>query len=196
MTKIIASPFCVSRRIFPTLCNNLGINVAVEVGTDLGAYAAEFMGQSYQGELLCVDPYVSQDEFPWPRTADRLTAVAALLPWHGRVRFIEAEGPAAVDVLPAWLRPRIGFVYLDAQHGYEAVVRDIATWWPLVTPASSGSGILAGHDWCLDHEGVERAVVEFAEREGLDVYVTTRDYVNSWYVYKGKVGEQEYEQLA
>jgi Methyltransferase domain len=48
-------------------------------------------------------------------------------------------------------------VFLDADHGYEAVKEDIAAWGALLVPG----GILCGHDWGDPHwPGVERAAVE------------------------------------
>ncbi len=46
------------------------------------------------------------------------------------------------------------FVYIDADHSYEAVKRDIAAWLPKIKPG----GIIAGHDRV--REGVHRAVAE------------------------------------
>ncbi len=51
------------------------------------------------------------------------------------------------------------FVFIDADHSYEAVKKDIDAWWPLV----KDNGILAGHDY--DHNnrgwpGVYKAVHE------------------------------------
>lgn len=49
------------------------------------------------------------------------------------------------------------FVFIDADHSYQAVREDLRAWWPLVTPG----GVLAGHDHQPDFPGVERAVREF-----------------------------------
>jgi hypothetical protein len=52
----------------------------------------------------------------------------------------------------------LDFVYVDADHGYEAVRRDLASWFPKVKRC----GIFAGHDYVNnDFPGVRRAVDEF-----------------------------------
>jgi hypothetical protein len=51
---------------------------------------------------------------------------------------------------------RMSFIFIDANHSYEAVLADIKAWKPLVKPG----GLLAGHDLCSQWPGVERAVRE------------------------------------
>lgn len=46
----------------------------------------------------------------------------------------------------------VDFVYVDADHSEEAVLKDIEAWWPKVKPG----GIMAGHDY--NRAGVESAV--------------------------------------
>lgn len=66
-------------------------------------------------------------------------------------------------------------VFIDADHDYRSVCDDISYWWPKVMP----NGILAGHDWGYPaiSVGVERAVREFAEREGGLRIMIAEDYV-------------------
>jgi hypothetical protein len=52
----------------------------------------------------------------------------------------------------------VDFAFLDADHGYESVKRDLHAWFPKVKPR----GLLAGHDYLNnDFPGVRRAVDEF-----------------------------------
>ena len=55
----------------------------------------------------------------------------------------------------------VDFVYVDASHEYKDVTKDLDAWWPKL---KSGA-VLAGDDW--QFEGVERAVLEFAQKHGL-----------------------------
>jgi hypothetical protein len=64
---------------------------------------------------------------------------------------------------------RFGFIYIDADHSYPAVKRDLLNAWPLL----ARGGILAGHDYGLtgmDQDGVKPAVDELF-REPDCVYI-------------------------
>lgn len=62
-------------------------------------------------------------------------------------------------------------IFIDADHRYEAVKRDIETYWPLVAPG----GILIGDDYNTKAErmrsfwGVKKAADEFANKNNLEL---------------------------
>jgi predicted O-methyltransferase YrrM len=91
------------------------------------------------------------------------------------------------------------FIFIDADHSYEAVVKDIQSWWPKIKKG----GIFAGDDfipedgdiWLINHDtgvseyagkfGVRRAVTEFGNKFGLKIYSTTDEpYWKQWYTFK------------
>lgn len=53
----------------------------------------------------------------------------------------------------------IGMIYLDGDHSYEGVMKDLEAWYPKVVKG----GIIAGHDYLSQDYGVNRAVREFAK---------------------------------
>ena len=57
----------------------------------------------------------------------------------------------------------LDFVFIDAAHDYDSVVKDLAAWWPKLKPG----GIFAGHDYPW-HE-VKKAVHEHADANGYEV---------------------------
>ena len=69
----------------------------------------------------------------------RETAVK-LAPYGDRSIIIRAKSGEAVELFKDG---QLDFVYLDAQHHYEAIKEDIALWWPKVR----WGGLLAGHDY-------------------------------------------------
>lgn len=79
----------------------------------------------------------------------------------------------------------LDFVYLDADHSYEAVSRELRIWYAKLRPG----GLFAGHDF-LDGAlaegdfGVRRAVAEFERASGLRAAVTTERDWPSWYLIK------------
>ena len=67
----------------------------------------------------------------------------------------------------------LDFVFIDADHRYEAVLRDLAAWWPKIRVGGLFCGDDYQNDDRLDTErghmlcGVKRAVDEFLEQLGL-----------------------------
>src|SRR5262245_61567794 len=49
--------------------------------------------------------------------------------------------------------------FIDGEHTYEAVSRDIDQWWPHVRPG----GVMCGHDYCEQFPGVVQAVGELVK---------------------------------
>lgn len=177
---IIESKEVRSRKDFAALCNARSLFLAVEVGTDQGWFAAEFLEKWDGYQLYCVDPYAPYPEMDRDRSPDLMFAVSRLTRFLPRVRIIRMDSTAAAKHLGPLL-PQLGFVYIDADHREESVKRDIETWWPLVRPG----GVLAGHDFDAEHVGVVAAVTGFARENCLTVHKTLDAHTTpSWYIPK------------
>lgn len=59
-------------------------------------------------------------------------------------------------IIAGFLQQQFDFVFIDADHRYEAIKADIAAWWPKV----KAGGRLAGHDYTMAFPGVIQAVNE------------------------------------
>lgn len=174
---------------FGDLCAALRIRRAVEVGTDCGIFAEAFLQRWNECAsadarpecLLCIDPWEPYPHMPFDRTPDLMMAVVLLARFRQQVRLVRArslEIAASIQGMP-YHSP--GFVYIDGDHDYAAVRTDIEAWWPVVVPG----GILAGHDYVGEAEGVRHAVDDFVHRERLELHMTTdADEANSWWIYK------------
>lgn len=80
-------------------------------------------------------------------------------------------------------RNPIHFVFLDDDHDYPYVKREIAVWDELIKE----SGFIAGHDWTNEFSGVERSVRAYMEeRRGqfkndvYDLIVSNRSWTLKW----------------
>lgn len=81
----------------------------------------------------------------------------------------------------------VDFVFIDADHSYESVRRDIDAWLPKIR---KNEGIIAGHDFCVDFPGVIQAVTETfprievhrGERWGDQRMRSTGQYYSVWSV--------------
>ena len=87
-----------------------------------------------------------------------------------RTIFIELNTIEAAIQIPN----ELDFVYIDANHCYENVKIEIATYYPKV----KNGGVIGGHD--INFYGVMRAVGEFAE--SLDLHPLTDDV--DWWIWK------------
>lgn len=169
------------RADFASLCDTADLKTAIEVGTDRGVFAREFLDR-WRGEMLyCVDPYTPYPEMPWDRTGDMALAIAHLAPHARRVRFIVAPSDQAAAYFRKGepLPTSVGFIYIDGSHDYASVWNDLNLWWPLVKKG----GILAGDDYGI--RDVQRAVWEFANEHHLDISLIS-DYnrAMNWMMWK------------
>ncbi len=131
------------------LCRDLpGKLVGLEVGSFAGESAGLFWASGKFDWLHCVDPW-PEDQERVHRAEERFDLL------HGRnTRIVKHKG-TLIDCF-RWL-PDFDFIYIDADHNYVPVMRDIGQALLLLKPG----GILAGHD-CAEHcPGVVRAVKEY-----------------------------------
>ena len=70
----------------------------------------------------------------------------------------------SVEAAKLYSNTSLDFVFIDANHVYEAVIDDLHAWYPKVKVG----GIIAGHDYYND-PGVKRAVDEFFGEENIQV---------------------------
>ena len=170
---------------FADLLNERGITRGVEIGTDRGLFAVALLERWTCAEILvCVDPWEPYDQMPFDRALDKAVAVAVLTHhpelW-GKFRLLQMTGHRAAELMPGMPYHHPGFVYIDGNHDYPCAKADIADWWPQVV----SGGILAGHDYTAECDGVRRAVDEFIEAEGLELNTTAEPNESfSWWVSK------------
>lgn len=74
---------------------------------------------------------------------------------NGVRSYIEDIKGFSWDVSKNFEDSSVDFVFIDADHKYESVKKDIQHWWPKIKPG----GIISGHDY-FNPGGVKRAVDE------------------------------------
>lgn len=169
------------------LLNDRGlVDQVVEVGTHQADFAVH-LRRVWKGRCLyCVDPWAVppgyEEQVPMlsgsnrgDRNADYREAERRVREWlvadPPRVCLLRAESPGAAEFFPDG---GVDMVYLDGDHRDEAVRRDLDAWWPKVRRG----GLLAGHDFICPGETyggwggcIQPAVLDFARREGRDVFI-------------------------
>jgi hypothetical protein len=115
----------------------------IEVGAYCGKSAAYLGDRLHMGAKLDV----LDIELTKHGTRDNLSNV------NGIGEFIEKDSAEAAACIN---NGSYDFVFIDADHAYQSVRRDIDAWLPKV----KSGGIIAGHDHCPDFTGVIQAVSE------------------------------------
>lgn len=90
--------------------------------------------------------------------------------YGSKVTLIRKTSEDAVNDIPN----NVDFVYIDANHLYEYVKKDIELYYPKV----KSGGIIGGHDFRAD-TGVAKAVLEFIEKNKLEL---KGDAVDWWII--------------
>lgn len=169
------------RENLPETFASKGLNgYAAEVGVLRGGFSRQILDHWPGTKLFLIDPWIHQEsDYVDVSNSDQAGMDANLqqtilnvAPHKGRYQIIRAfseEAAAAFD------DGFLDWVYIDADHRYEAVKADIDAWWPKI----KAGGVLAGHDWVFDGYyptagkfGVMRAVTEFAAKANKQVVVT------------------------
>lgn len=138
--------------------------VGCELGICLGFTLRHILDEVAQVEkVYAIDAYkpyqdwwgfVGQEMIDTWREAmvDRLSAHA------DKIEFIEEYTDKAAQYVPD---DSLDYIFIDGDHSYDAVSRDLRSYWPKV----KNGGIFAGHDWNLPD--VNRAVKDFRKEYGI-----------------------------
>lgn len=182
-----------SRKDLPVVIKLLNLNgIGAEIGVALGDFSETILKKSSLSVLCSIDPWnefskyvyddvnaVTQDE-----QEKRYRIVAERLgKYKNRSRIIRMTSETASELFEP---ETLDFIFIDANHSYEACQKDINLWWPKLKKG----GVFAGHDY-LDGKipagnfGVKRAVDEFAQKYSQKLFVTPEKWP-TWYLVKGK----------
>ena len=181
-----------SRRDFGYLFNYLGLmGSGAEVGVRKANYSCHLLS-TWNGRLLySIDPwkYYPDSEYVDGSNVEQSRqdkiyseALKKLSVYGDRSEVIREESAVAAA---RFSDASLDFVYLDAQHHYEAVKEDIELWLPKV----KSGGVISGDDYADVQErdnifGVKRAVDEFVKDGGHDLHLTIDGLFPSWFVIK------------
>jgi hypothetical protein len=182
------------REAFPRWLNELNLaGGGAEIGVQRGDYS-EFILRHWKGKVLfSIDPWTAQPASEYPDIANvsqadqtelyRVT-ILRLHAFGGRSKIVRLTSEEAA---PLFEPNTLDFCYIDADHRYEAVKRDLELWYGKVR----SGGILGGHDYIPDGSydvglfGVQGAVDEFVKAHELQLILSTEENnFPSWFVLK------------
>lgn len=85
---------------------------------------------------------------------------------HPSVRVVKSD---STEFLSGVSNEYFDFVYIDGDHSYQGVIRDITSAYPKI----KRGGYIMGHDYCPTFYGVMQAVDEFCLNNNLQICATT-----------------------
>ncbi len=150
-----------------------------EVGVWKGDFSAQLLRFNRPQKLYLVDPWTAFEKPGYERAAyggrsggeDRMQSIHDSVAGRfsrqcrdGRVVMLRMDSQQAAVELG---EQRFDWIYIDADHTYDAVKRDLENFRALIRPG----GILAGDDYGVRgwwEDGVKRAVDDFAREVGLE----------------------------
>jgi len=181
-------PWIRKRGEIPFVLNALGLNgEGAEIGVQFGHFSAELLLHWRCRRFFAIDPWKEFDHTVYvdrsnrdQKSQDRFFEEAMQRLTVFRERCVVIKTTSA-EAAPSFRPGQLDFVYIDAQHHYEAVREDLDLWRPKVR----AGGILAGHDYLDGDTGTERfgvktAVDELARRERRRVIRTRERQSPSW----------------
>jgi len=164
------------RRQLTEMFGALGFKTGAEIGVAAAKYS-EVICQNAPGlKLLCVDPWIKQDDDPIHRKNHNnhyISATKRLKNYDATM--IRARSMDAVRDVPL---ESLDFVYIDSNHVFDAVMVDIIEWSKRVKPG----GIVSGHDYNdFENFGIIKAVDTYTEVHKIEQWFLTDERVKSWW---------------
>lgn len=155
-------------------------SVGVEVGVFAGKGTRQFLASGRVNKLYCVDCWKGGYDASDHASGSDMVEAERLFDEikDGRVVKVKEESTRAARDF----KGHADFVYIDADHRYESVKRDIQAWLPKIRPG----GFISGHDYDATHPDVVRAVNELLGGP----HATFPD--GSWIVYVSVVLKPDY----
>ena len=128
--------------------------VGVEVGVFIGDNALSMLKHLNIKQLYLVDPY-------WNASRVKEKSRNRLSEYSDKITWIYKSSKEGIEHLP----DNLDFVYLDGDHSYPTVRKEIELYFPKIKQG----GILGGHDY-LSCPGVKKAVDEFFVEQNSGVH--------------------------
>jgi len=152
------------------------------VGLEIGVADADFSVQmlnNWKGltKYHLVDPWMHQDDSIYKKDGNNWQQEEQDLRYKGvenRMQEFTASGKVEIhrmlssEAASLIEDNSLTFLYIDGNHGYDAVKEDLEVWYPKL----KRGGLCAGHDYSEGHFGVMQASHEFAYELGLDLHIT------------------------
>ncbi len=181
------SPYEVHRAVLPAVLNarNL-LGEGAEVGVRQGDFSAHIL-QNWKGrKLWLVDAWRDLPGYEEGHHAHEVNYESTLAKMQAFPGRFEMVRDLSVPAAARFADESLDFIYLDADHSYEAVTADLVAWYPKLKVG----GLFAGNDYgalalhAVDFGqgrrtfGVKKAVDEFSLKHRKNVSI---DWLGDWW---------------
>lgn len=141
--------------------------IGVEIGVCKGVHAESILKTLNIQKLWLIDPYESYGTCDSAFSTKELIqffleAKDRLKPYKNRIVWIKKKSEDAINDIPN----ELDFIYIDGNHDYPFVKKDIERYYPKV----KNGGFLGGHDFSMRRKGVVKAVIEFTAKNSLQLH--------------------------
>jgi len=158
--------------------------VGIEIGVAAGNYSKIIIENFGLNKLYLLDNWKGYEYVSQAKQDVFYKNILKLAEQHkGLVEVVKND---SVNGVGQFKDEYFDFIYIDADHHYEAVEMDLKLWYPKLKKG----GLFSGHDYTGHetdkHFGVTQAVDEFVEKLELPLFVTqgTKRIPSSWYFVK------------
>ncbi len=173
------------KKIKPALRQLIGQNhlVGAEIGIGEGAHASFYLSVLDIDVIFLIDPYIVYENERIIVSEEGIKkrekeAHIKLAEYKHKITWIKEKSTDAAELIAD---NSLDFVYIDGNHAYEFVTKDISLYYPKVKEG----GLFSGHDY--NYESVKKAVNEFVNKQKLKLH--TEHYANGkknfdWWIWK------------
>ena len=185
-----------SRDEIGNLLRSLGLNgIGIEIGVATGKYSKTLLDSTDLKTIYLLDSWKHYSETEYKDASNKKQekqdefykmVCGMAKPYGDRAKIIRGDCTVVVNDFEDEF---FDFLYIDANHMYNAIYRDLRQWYP----KSKKGGVFSGHDYMnrcnyVGECGVKKAVDEFCDEMGVKPKITggTRRCPPSWYFIKGE----------
>ena len=162
------------------LFRELGYKTGAEIGVLRGLYSKWLCHKNKKLKLFLIDSYIAYDGYSKHRKQSDIDSFEK----HAHERLaeynVEFVKKTSMDAVNDFLDNSLDFVYIDANHAFEYVIRDIIEWSKKVRPG----GIVAGHDYTNYMYQVKAAVDGWVKAKKIKPLFLTGN--KTWFYVKDK----------
>lgn len=150
--------------------------IGIEIGVLKGENSCEILKNLNISKLYLIDPYTKYEDYKKDQNYDNVKLAEKiskkrLKKYKNKVVWVKEYSQNAIKKI----QEKVDFVYVDGNHEYEYVKKDLELYWEKLKEG----GVLSGHD--IQYLGVSRAVLEFANKKKLNVHFGDR---RDWWIVK------------